>query len=70
MYVLIIVYACVGGLLDKPGNERTLVLDVDDVLLQRKTRSIPRADVAEICVESLLHPEARNKVRDATRWCS
>lgn len=50
-----------GGLLDKPGGVRQLVLDVDDVLLSRTTRSIPRADVAELCVQSLLFDEVKNR---------
>lgn len=40
---------------------RELVLDVDDKLLSRTTRSIPRADVAEICVQALLHDDAKNR---------
>lgn len=37
-----------GGLLDEPGGKRQLVLGVDDTLLQREKRSIPRADVAQV----------------------
>lgn len=37
-----------GGLLDKEGGKRQLILDVDDVMLERKSRSIPRADVAQV----------------------
>lgn len=37
-----------GGLLDKEGGKRQLVVDVDDALLERKSRSIPRADVAQV----------------------
>lgn len=43
------------------GGERQLVLGVDDELLAASPRSIPRADVAELCVQALLHPEARNR---------
>lgn len=53
-----------GGLLDKPGGQQALVLDVDDVLLQRTTRSIPREDVAEVCVQALLSPKAKNVALD------
>lgn len=53
-----------GGLLDKPGGQQQLVLDVDDLLLQRTTRSIPREDVAEVCVQSLLQPKAQNAAFD------
>ena len=48
------VLACQGG-------ERELVLGVDDQLLAASPRSIPRADVAELCVQALLLPEARNR---------
>ena len=37
-----------GGLVDEEGGKRRLVLGVDDTLLQRKMRSIPRADVAQV----------------------
>lgn len=53
-----------GGLLDKPGGQQELVFDVDDVLLQRTTRSIPREDVAEVCVQALLQPKAKNVALD------
>ncbi len=35
-----------GGLLDKPGG-RTIVFGVNDELMGRESRSIPRDDVAE-----------------------
>lgn len=53
-----------GGLLDKPGGQQQLVADVDDLLLQRTTRSIPREDVAEVCVQALLQPKAKNIALD------
>jgi len=53
-----------GGLLDKAGGEREIVFGVDDELLKEKTRSIPRADVAEVCVQSLLSPLALNRAFD------
>ncbi len=53
-----------GGLLDKPGGQQQLVFDVDDLLLQRTARSIPREDVAEVCVQSLLQPKGRNVALD------
>ena len=43
------------------GGVRELVLGVDDVLLKRPKRSIPRADVAELAVQSLSLPEAENR---------
>ena len=50
-----------GGLTDKPGSEGEIILDVDDNLLAKNPRSIPRADVAELCIQSLFNPEAHNK---------
>ena len=35
-----------GGLLDKPGG-RVIVFGVNDELMSRESRSIPRDDVAE-----------------------
>lgn len=43
-----------GGLLDKEGGLRELIVGKDDELLQTETRTIPRADVAEVCVQVLL----------------
>jgi hypothetical protein len=40
------------------GGEREIVLGVDDELLKLKVRRIPRADVAELCIQSILLPEA------------
>ena len=44
-----------GGLKDDEGGQRELVLDVNDTLISTKSkyRSIPRADVAELCVQCL-----------------
>ncbi len=57
-----------GGLLDKPGSVRELLVGKDDVLLanppQGVPTSIPRADVAEVVVQALLESEARNKAFD------
>eukprot|EP01041_Mallomonas_annulata_P007790 gene7790-15933_t len=47
-----------GGLLDKKGGEREIVFGIDDQLLKEKVRSIPRPDVAEVCVQSLFQPNA------------
>ena len=46
------------------GGVRELVLGVDDELLKRPKRSIPRADVAELAVQSLVLPEAENRYAD------
>lgn len=53
-----------GGLIDTPGGRRKIVAGVDDELLKRTTRNIPRADVAEVCVQALLCPDARNLAID------
>mmetsp|Transcript_3182 Transcript_3182/g.10519 ORF Transcript_3182/g.10519 Transcript_3182/m.10519 type:complete len:321 (+) Transcript_3182:50-1012(+) len=53
-----------GGLLDKPGGERKLVIGVDDELLKDKSRSIPRADVAAVCVQALLTDGASKRSID------
>ena len=37
------------------------MLGVDDELLKRPKRSIPRADVAELAVQSLTLSEVRNR---------
>lgn len=42
-----------GGLIDEPKGERELLVDVDDKLLELKTRSVPRADVARVCKAAL-----------------
>lgn len=48
-----------GGLLDKNGGENKVIMDFDDVLLQRKSRTIPRDDVAEVCIQSLSDKNAQ-----------
>lgn len=53
-----------GGLIDKDGGKREIVMDIDDKLLKREKRSIPRADVAEVCVQSLLCKSAINRSID------
>jgi len=53
-----------GGLLDESGGKRRLVLGVDDELLKREVRNIPREDVAEVCVQSLLCDGARMRAFD------
>lgn len=52
-----------GGLLNEPGGQRELVVDVDD---NRDVgeRSIPREDVAEVLVQALLCPAYRNRSFD------
>lgn len=55
-----------GGLIDEEGGKRQLIIDVDDKLISEgsKYRRIPRADVAEFCVQCLLLPEADNRSVD------
>jgi uncharacterized protein YbjT (DUF2867 family) len=57
-----------GGLLDQPGGKRELLVGKDDHLLTEPPggipTSIPRADVAELVVQAILEPHARNKAFD------
>lgn len=53
-----------GGLLDKAGGEREIVFGVNDELLKEKVRSIPRDDVAEVCVQALSQPGAGKRSFD------
>lgn len=53
-----------GGLIDKPGGERQIVLGVNDELLKEEVRNIPRGDVAEVCVQSLDNPDAQDRAID------
>ncbi|NMF86218.1 SDR family oxidoreductase [Nodosilinea sp. P-1105] len=57
-----------GGLQDQPGGQRELIVGKDDTMLANPPEgmptSIPRADVAEIVVQALKLPAARNKAFD------
>lgn len=57
-----------GGLLDQPGGQRELLVSKQDLFLTQTPNgippSIPRADVAEVAVQALREPEARNKAFD------
>lgn len=56
-----------GGLIDEdpdPTKQRELLIDVDDKLLELKSRRIPRNDVARVCCASLFDPRAKNKSFD------
>eukprot|EP00884_Botryococcus_braunii_P014981 jgi/Botrbrau1/23484/Bobra.106_1s0036.2 len=53
-----------GGLIDDQGGQREIVLGVDDELLKLAVRRIPRADVAELCVQAIVLPEADNRAVD------
>lgn len=43
------------------GGEREIVLGKDDELMEEQSRSIPRADVAELCIQALEQSEAQNR---------
>mmetsp|Transcript_26807 Transcript_26807/g.37794 ORF Transcript_26807/g.37794 Transcript_26807/m.37794 type:complete len:325 (-) Transcript_26807:43-1017(-) len=49
-----------GGLIDTPPSLEDFVLDVDDVLLESKKKSICRADVAALCLASLTVGKGKN----------
>ena len=57
-----------GGLLDARGSVRELIVGKDDRLLTDPPNginpTIPRADVAELVVQALREPNARNKAFD------
>jgi len=57
-----------GGLLDQPGGMRELLVGKQDVFLTQTPNgippSIPRADVAEVAIQALREPGARNKAFD------
>ncbi|MFP4135376.1 MAG: SDR family oxidoreductase [Halothece sp.] len=53
-----------GGLLNESGGKRKLLVGKDDTLLQRESPTIPREDVAEVIVQALSIPEAKNKAFD------
>ncbi|KAK1354714.1 Sanguinarine reductase [Heracleum sosnowskyi] len=53
-----------GGLQDKEGGIRELLVGKDDELLKTDTRTISRADVAEVCIQALQFEEAKFKAFD------
>eukprot|EP00929_Paragymnodinium_shiwhaense_P091416 TRINITY_DN51389_c0_g2_i1.p2 TRINITY_DN51389_c0_g2~~TRINITY_DN51389_c0_g2_i1.p2 ORF type:complete len:332 (+),score=106.09 TRINITY_DN51389_c0_g2_i1:80-1075(+) len=53
-----------GGLINEPGGRREILVGVDDKLLAQEARSIPREDVAEVMVQSLLHDDFKNRAFD------
>lgn len=48
-----------GGLINTPGGERRVVAVQGDPIMD--AAQIPRADVAEVCVQALAQPAARNR---------
>ncbi|KAG0466556.1 hypothetical protein HPP92_018136 [Vanilla planifolia] len=53
-----------GGLQDKEGGLRELLVSKNDELLKTETRTIARSDVAEVCIQSLHFEEAKFKAFD------
>jgi uncharacterized protein YbjT (DUF2867 family) len=53
-----------GGLQDKEGGVRELVIGKDDELLQTEMKLVPRADVAEVCIQALQYEETKFKAFD------
>ncbi|KAF3626848.1 Sanguinarine reductase [Capsicum chinense] len=53
-----------GGLQDKEGGIRELLVGKDDELLQTETKTVARADVAEVCIQALQYEEAKFKAFD------
>ena len=53
-----------GGLQDKDGGVRELIVGKDDEILKTETKTIARADVAEVCIQALLFEEAKFKAFD------
>ncbi|XWS55649.1 hypothetical protein CRYUN_Cryun09bG0019300 [Craigia yunnanensis] len=53
-----------GGLQDRDGGIRELLVGKDDELLQTETRTIARPDVAEVCIQALKFEEAKFKALD------
>ncbi|XP_059647076.1 uncharacterized protein At5g02240-like [Cornus florida] len=53
-----------GGLQDKEGGIRELLVGKDDELLKTEMRTIARADVAEVCIQALQFEEAKFKALD------
>ncbi|OMO66342.1 hypothetical protein CCACVL1_21208 [Corchorus capsularis] len=53
-----------GGLQDRDGGIRELLVGKDDELLQTETRTIARPDVAEVCIQALKYEESKFKAFD------
>lgn len=49
---------------DKDGSKRELIVGKDDELLHTDTKTVPRADVAEVCIQALNYEEAKFKAFD------
>lgn len=53
-----------GGLQDKEGGIRELLVGKDDELLETETKTVARGDVAEVCIQALQYEEAKFKAFD------
>ncbi|KAJ9694727.1 hypothetical protein PVL29_010278 [Vitis rotundifolia] len=53
-----------GGLQDREGGIRELLVGKDDELLKTETKTITRNDVAEVCIQALQFEEAKFKAFD------
>ncbi|CAH9060907.1 unnamed protein product [Cuscuta europaea] len=53
-----------GGLQDREGGVRELLVGKDDELLQTDNRTVTRADVAEVCIQALQFEELKFKAFD------
>lgn len=53
-----------GGLTNAKGGESEIIMGFNDELLKQKVRSIPREDVAEVCVQALEQEGAVNRSFD------
>ena len=49
-----------GGLVDEEAGKRELVVDVDDKLMATSaSRTVPRADLARVCIAALFEEKAK-----------
>mgnify|MGYP000200035007 CR=1 FL=1 len=56
-----------GGLIDEPGGRREIIVGKDDSFFipdSNMPHKLPRADVAEVVVQALTEPHAKNKAFD------
>ncbi|XP_030449972.1 uncharacterized protein At5g02240-like [Syzygium oleosum] len=53
-----------GGLQDREGGIRELIVGKDDEILETPTKTIAREDVAEVCIQALFFEESKYKAFD------
>jgi len=56
-----------GGLLNAPGGQGEIIFEQGDRRMNGATLSIPREDVARVCVEALRQPGARSRTLEIHR---